>query len=171
VRAPFLITLDARIQLGRLFVTQAIDQAMAPGRTRASERLTPAQLKIRAMQSVFNPVQQLLAAKDSMTILTKAQLQALTVLQRKLGAQTDSIWDPVVEYLAKQPKEYDRHEVLETVYQAQLKMFDRVVAAMREVKEILTAEQIRELPPFMLLAFDEKALMFAKPTLAFFPAF
>jgi hypothetical protein len=50
-------------------------------------------------------------------------------------------------------------------------MFDRVVAAMREVKEILTAEQIRELPPFMLLAFDEKALMLAKPTMAFFPAF
>ena len=171
VRAPFLITLDARIQLGRLFVTQAIDQAMAPGRTRASERLTPAQLKIRAMQSVFNPLQQLLQAKDSMTILTRAQLQQLTALQRKLGAQTDSIWDPVVDFLAKQPKEYDRHEVLDTVYQAQLKMFDRVVAAMREVKEILTAEQIRELPPFMLLAFDEKSLMLAKPTLAFFPAF
>src|SRR5205823_11802354 len=57
-RAPFLITLDARIQLGHLFVTQAIDQAMAPGRSRPTERLTPAQLKVRAMQSVFNPVTQ-----------------------------------------------------------------------------------------------------------------
>jgi Carboxypeptidase regulatory-like domain len=170
-RAPFLITLDARIQLGHLFVTQAIDQAMAPGRSRASERLTPAQLKVRAMQSVFNPVQQLMAAKDSMTILTRAQLQQLTALQRRLGAQTDSIWDPVVEFLAKQPKEYDRRAVLDTVYQAQLAMFDRIVATMRDVKDILTAEQIRELPPFMLLAFDEKSLMLARPTLAFFPAF
>jgi hypothetical protein len=171
LRAPFLITLDARVQLGHLFVTQAVDQAMAPGRTRPNERLTSAQLKQRAMQSVFNPLQQLLAAKDSMTILTRAQLQQLTALQRKLGAQTDSIWDPVVEYLSKQPKDYDRHAVLDTVYQAQLKMFDRIVMAMREVKDILTAEQIRELPPFMLLAFDEKSLMLAKPTLAFFPAF
>jgi len=170
-RAPFLITIDARVQLGHLFVTQAVDQAMAPGRSRPSERLTPAQLKVRASQSVFNPVSQLLAAKDSMTILTKPQLTQLTALQRKLNAQTDSIWDPVVEFLAKQPKDYDRRMVLDTVYAAQLRMFDRVVAAMREVKEILTAEQIRELPPFMLLAFDEKALMLAKPTMAFFPAF
>jgi hypothetical protein len=170
-RAPFLITIDARVQLGHLFVTQAVDQAMAPGRSRPNEKLTPAQLKVRASQSVFNPVSQLLAAKDSMTILTKPQLAQLTALQRKLNAQTDSIWDPVVEFLAKQPKDYDRRMVLDTVYAAQLRMFDRVVAAMREVKEILTAEQIRELPPFMLLAFDEKALMLAKPTMAFFPAF
>ncbi|HZI40870.1 MAG TPA: carboxypeptidase regulatory-like domain-containing protein [Gemmatimonadaceae bacterium] len=170
-RAPFLITIDARVQLGHLFVTQAVDQAMAPGRSRPNEKLTPAQLKLRATQSVFNPVSQLLAAKDSMTILTKPQLAQLTALQRKLNAQTDSIWDPVAEFLAKQPKDYDRRMVLDTVYQAQLRMFDRVAAAMREVKEILTAEQIRELPPFMLLAFDEKALMLTKPTMAFFPAF
>ena len=170
-RAPFLITVDARIQLGHLFVTQAIDQAMAPGRTRPSERLTAAQLKQRAMQSVFNPLQQLLLAKDSMTILTRIQQQQLTALQRKLGVQTDSIWDPVVEFLAKQPRDYDRRAVLDNVYAAQLQMFDRIVAAMREVKEILTVEQIHELPPFMLLAFDEKTLMLAKPTLAFFPAF
>ena len=170
-RAPFLITIDARVQLGHLFVTQAVDQAMAPGRSRPNERLTAAQLKQRATQSVFNPVSQLLAVKDSMTILTKPQLAQLTVLQRKLNAQTDSIWDPVVEYLAKQPKEYDKTAVMDTVFNAQLRMFDRIVATMREVKEILTPEQVQELPPFMLLAFDEKTLMLTKPTKAFFPAF
>jgi hypothetical protein len=170
-RAPFLITIDARVQLGHLFVTQAVDQAMAPGRSRPNERLTAAQLKQRATQSVFNPVSQLLAAKDSMTILTKPQLAQLTALQRKLNAQTDSIWDPVVEYLAKQPKDYDKRAVMDTVYAAQLRMFGRIVATMREVKEILTPEQVQELPPFMMLAFDEKALMLTRPTMAFFPAF
>lgn len=170
-RNPFLVTLEARMQLGHIFTEQAVDQAMAPGRTRGADRLSPSQIKQRAMNSVFNPVGQLLAVKDSLTIITKDQLQALTALQRRIGTQQDSVWNPVAEWLAQQPKEYDRHAVIARVYAAQLQMFDVVVAGMREVKQILSADQIRELPPFMLIAFDEKTLMQTRPIMAFFPNF
>jgi hypothetical protein len=159
------------MQLGRIFTEQAVDQAMAPGRTRGADKLSASQIKQRAMNSVFNPVGQLLAAKDSFTFITKDQLQALGELQRRIGAQQDSVWNPVSDWLAQQPKEYDRRAVLERVYGAQLRMFDVVVAGMREVKQILSAEQIHELPPFMLFAFDEKALMATRPSMAFFPNF
>ena len=170
-RAPFLMTLEARVQLGRIFTTQAVDQAMSPGRSRGGDKLTATQLLIRAQSSVFNPLGQLLAVKDSLSFITKEQLQQLTDLQRRVAVQQDSIWNPVTEYLVRQPKEYSRQEVLERVLAAQLKMFDGIVLAMREVKTILSAEQIRELPPFMLTAFDEKSLLQTRPTLAFFPAF
>jgi hypothetical protein len=170
-RNPFLVTLEARMQLGRIFTEQAVDQAMAPGRTRGADKLSASQIKQRAMNSVFNPVGQLLAAKDSFTFITKDQLQSLGELQRRIGAQQDSVWNPVSEWLAQQPKEYDRRAVIERVYGAQLRMFDVVVAGMREVKQILSAEQIHELPPFMLIAFDEKTLMQTRPTMAFFPNF
>jgi hypothetical protein len=123
------------------------------------------------MNSVFNPVGQLLAVKDSFTFITKDQLQALTELQRRIGAQQDSVWNPISEWLAKQPAEFDRRAVLERVYAAQLQMFDVVVAGLRQVKQILSADQIRELPPFMLIAFDEKALMQRRPSTSFFPNF
>jgi len=170
-RNPFLVTLEARMQLGHIFVEQAVDQAMAPGRTRGKDKLSPSQIKQRAMNSVFNPVGQLLAVKDSFTFITKDQLAALATLQRRIGAQQDSIWNPVADWLAAQPAEFDRKAVLDRVYDAQLKMFDVVVAGIRDVKQILSAEQIRELPPFMLIAFDEKALMQTRPTMAFFPNF
>ena len=159
------------MQLGHIFVEQAVDQAMAPGRTRGKDKLSPSQIKQRAMNSVFNPVGQLLAVKDSFTFITKDQLAALATLQRRIGAQQDSVWNPVADWLAAQPAEFDRKAVLDRVYDAQLKMFDVVVAGIRDVKQILSAEQIRELPPFMLIAFDEKALMQTRPTMAFFPNF
>ena len=171
VRAPFLMTLEARVQLGKLFTEQAIDQAMAPGRTQSGNKLTPAQIKQRAIQSVFNPIAQLLQFKDSLTIITKAQLQQLTDLQKKMSAQNDSIWDPVVSWLDVQPRDFDRDEAIRRVYAAQLKMFDGIVAAVREAKQILTPGQVQELPPFIQLAFDEKQLMVTRPRLEFFPFF
>jgi hypothetical protein len=159
------------MQLGHIFTEQAVDRAVAAGRTRGADKLSPGQIKQRAMNSVFNPVGQLLGVKDSLTFITKDQLAALTALQRRIGAQQDSVWNPVAEWLAQQPKEYDRHAVIDRVYQAQLKMFDVVVAGMRDVKQILSTEQIRELPPFMLIAFDEKALMQTRPSMSFFPNF
>lgn len=171
IRSPFFITLEARVQLGSLFVHQAVDQALAPGRTRGSERLTAAQLKQRALQSVFNPIAQLLLVKDSLSIVTKEQVDRLTAIQRRMAARQDSIWDPVVEFLANQPKDYDKRTVLDRVYAAQLATFDGIVDAMHEIKDVLSAEQIRELPPFMLLAFDEKTLKTIRPTMSFFPVF
>src|SRR5678815_2656027 len=83
VRNPFLITLEARVQLGRDFTRQAIDQTLGPGRTRPGDRLNAQQLKNRLLTSVFNPVRGLLQAKDSLSILTSDQLKALTQLDRR----------------------------------------------------------------------------------------
>ena len=84
-------------------------------------------------------------------------------------ARQDSIWLPVVAYLAEQPKDYDRRAVTDRIMDAQQSMFDSIVEGMREVKTILSAQQIAELPPFMLIAFDEKSLMLARPSRNFFP--
>jgi len=46
-----------------------------------------------------------------------------------------------------------------------------IVTSMHEIKDVLTAEQIRELPPFNQLYFDEKALKTFRPRMAFFPFF
>lgn len=170
-RAPFFVTLEARLQLGRIPVTQAIEQVMAPGRTRGSNRLGPAELRARLAGTVVDPIRQIMAVKDSLSIVTKEQLVRLSALQRRVGAQQDSIWTPVVEFLSKQRRDYDAAATMARVYEAQCAVFDGVVRAMREVKEILSPEQIRELPPFMLVVFDEKSLLVARPRPTFFPLY
>jgi hypothetical protein len=169
VRNPFLLTLEARVQLGRDFTRQAIEQTLSPGRTKPGDKLTVPQLKQRLLGAVFNPVRGLLQAKDSLSILTTDQLNALTALDRRVSAKNDSIVTPVARYFAQLPKDYSEAEVLPRVLAMMNELFDVVLSGMREARSIFTAEQINEFPPFLRASFDIRRLMAAKPTAGFDP--
>ena len=169
VRSPFLITLEARVQLGRDFTRQAIEQTMAPGRSKPGDKLTVAQLKQRLNGAVYNPVRGLLQAKDSLSILTNEQLRALTALDRRVTAKEDSIITPAAEWLSGLPTNYNESEVLARVLVMMNQLFDVVVDGMRQAREIFTPEQINEFPPFLRASFDIKRLMAARPTAGFDP--
>lgn len=169
VRSPFLITLEARVQLGRDFTRQAIEQTMAPGRSKPGDKLTVAQLKQRLNGAVYNPVRGLLQAKDSLSILTNEQLRALTALDRRVTAKEDSIITPAAEWLSGLPTNYNETEVLARVLVMMNQLFDVVVDGMRQAREIFTPEQINEFPPLLRASFDIKRLMAARPTAGFDP--
>jgi hypothetical protein len=169
VRNPFLITLEARVQLGRDFARQSIEQTLAPGRSKPGDKLTVAQLKQRLNGAVYNPVRGLLQAKDSLSILTNDQLKALTALDRRVTAKEDSIVTPAAEWLASLPTNYNETEVLSRVLVMMNQLFDVVVDGMRQAREIFTPEQINEFPPFLRASFDIKRLMAARPTAGFDP--
>jgi len=170
VRSPFLVTLEARVQLGRDFTRQEIEQTLAPGRTKGGDRLTVAQLKQRLNGAVYNPVRGLLQAKDSLSILTNEQVRALTALDRRVTAREDSIVAPAAEWLASLPTSYNETEVLSRVLVMMNQLFDVVVDGMRQAREIFTPEQIGEFPPLLRASFDIKRLMAARPTAGFDPA-
>jgi hypothetical protein len=164
VRSPFLITLEARVQLGRDFQRQSMDQALSPGRTGPGEKLTAPQLKAALVTVVYNPVRGLLRAKDSLSILTNEQLGALTALDRRVSVKEDSIVAPVGEYLAKLPNGYNERDALKRVLDMSLKLFDVVLDGMKEARMIFTPEQINEFPPLLRASFDIRRLMAAGPT-------
>jgi hypothetical protein len=169
VRNPFLLTLEARVQLGRDFTRQEVEQTLAPGRTKSGDKLTVPELKQRLLGAVYNPVRGLLRAKDSLSILTNEQLRALTQLDRRVSVQEDSVVTPVAQYLAGLPNSYSEADVIDRVFQMQLRLFSIVVDGMREAREIFTPEQINEFPPFLRASFDINRLMSAKPTKGFNP--
>ena len=169
VRNPFLITLEARVQLGRDGTRQAIEQTLAPGRSKPGDKLTVAQLKQRLNGAVYNPVRGLLQAKDSLSILTNDQLRALTALDRRVTAKEDSIITPAAEWLASLPNSYNETEVLSRVLVMLNQLFDVVVDGMRQAREIFTPEQINEFPPFLRASFDIRRLQSARPTAGFDP--
>jgi len=169
VRSPFLLTLEARIQLGRDFTRQTIEQTLSPGRTKPGEKLPLAALKQRLRNALFNPVRGLLQAKDSLSILTNDQVAALTTLDRRVSAKEDSIVTPVAEYLAGLPKNYDESEVLARVLTMLNQLFDVMIDGMRDARNIFTPEQIAEFPPLLKASFDINRLMTTRPTAGFDP--
>jgi hypothetical protein len=169
VRAPFLITLEARLQLGRPGLEQIVDQVLSPGRSNGGDKLTPQQIRNRVSNGVFNAVHGVLQAKDSLSFLSNDQLKQLTALDRRVTAQGDSILNPLVQYLAALPGSYSRSEVMARVLDVQVKMFDIALEGMRDAGKILSPEQINEFPPALRSAFDINRLKTIRPVAGFFP--
>jgi hypothetical protein len=169
VRAPFLITIEARLQLGRPGLDQVVDQVLTPGRSSGGDKLSPQQIRNRVSNGVFNAVHGVLQAKDSLSFLSNDQLKQLTTLDRRVTAQGDSILNPLVEYLSALPASYNRTEVMARVLDVQVKMFDIALEGMRDAGKILSPEQINEFPPALRSAFDINRLKTIRPVAGFFP--
>lgn len=169
VRNPFLLTLEARVELGRDFTRQTIEQTLSPGRTKPGDKLPVAALKQRLVGALFNPVRGLLRAKDSLSILTNDQIAALTTLDRRVTAKEDSIATPVAQYLAGLPNNYSESEVLSRVLVMLNQLFDVMIDGMRDARQIFTPEQIAEFPPLLRASFDINRLKTTRPTAGFDP--
>ena len=171
IRLPFVVTLEARVRLGGDVDHQGLANIIMPGRTRRGEKRNAQQIRQQLLQSVFNPLQGILQVKDSLSVLSQQQIDQLTLLQRRLVAKQDSIWAPVVAYLAPLPDSLNLDEAVERVRPARQAAFDAMIEAMRAVTEILTPEQIADFPPALRSSFDLESLKAQRPTRGFFPAY
>jgi hypothetical protein len=170
-RIPFQATLEVRYQLGGEPLHQTVDQTIGQGRTRKGTKLTLQQMKNRMLQSVFNPIRQLLLAKDSLSVLTNEQLDQLTKLAVRLNAKQDSIVTPLATEAVNAPDIFDREAMTTKAFQMQLALFDAVVEGMREAGKIFTQEQMDQFPPALTSSFNIERLMTTRPRYGFFPNF
>jgi hypothetical protein len=171
VRLPFIVSLEARVRLGGDIDHQGLANIISPGRTRRGDKRNAQQIRQQLLQSVFNPLRGILEVKDSLSILSQQQIDRLTQLQRRLLAKQDSIWAPVVAYLAPLPANYDLDEAVEKVRPARQAAYDVMLDAMVEVSKIFTPEQIADFPPALRSSFDIESLRAQRPTRGFFPAY
>jgi hypothetical protein len=169
VRAPMIVTLEARIQLGSTGNHQVVTDMMAPGRSRAGARRTMPQVRDRVANSVFNPVRGLLQAKDSLSVLSTEQYHQLTLLEGSVTAGVDSIVTPLAQYLVALPADYNEDEVVRRVLTARQALFDVMVDGMRQAGTIFTPEQIEEFPPDLRIAFNPARLRAVRPITGFNP--
>jgi hypothetical protein len=169
LRAPFVVTLEARLQLGRDFNYQAVDQITAPGRSHRGDRLTVPQVSNRVLNSVYNPVRGLLQARDSLSVLTTEQYQQLSMLDQRVAAQLDSIVMPLAQYVAALPATFNEEDVVGRVTTGRQALFDVIVEGMRQAGTIFTPEQIEEFPPALRVSFNINRLLAARPLTGFYP--
>jgi len=171
VRVPFVISLEARVRLGGDPDHQAVDQFIGPGRIRKGEKMPAQQLRQRLVNSVFNPLRGILDVRDSLSVLSQSQVDRLAQLNRRTVAAQDSVWAPVVAYMANLPNNYNEEEVVAMVRDARMKAFDRIIESMVEASKILTPEQIADFPPALRSSFDIESLKAQRPVKGFFPAY
>jgi hypothetical protein len=145
-RNPFRVTLDVRIDLGRPYAEQQLDQGL---RIRPSMRGTRApadSIKKRYMEQNFTDVfGYLLSISDSLA-LSQHQIEQMEKEREALNARADAIYGELASYLAALPNAYDRQLALKHISDADERAWDAIYAERGFIKQLLTPGQIRLLP-------------------------
>jgi hypothetical protein len=111
LRAPFRVTLDISLLVGRPIEQQQLNRWIAPGRTRSGPKLSAAELKRRYSRSVPNPYEQIISESDSL-LLTREQSEALQQADSAYLRSIDSVWTSLAEDLAGLPNDFNSAEAL-----------------------------------------------------------
>ena len=146
-RAPFRLTLDVRLDLGRPLGEQQLDKWLKPGRAgHAGTRLTAAELRTRYGRNVPDPYKEILQESDSL-LLTREQSDALTAAQTRYTQRMDSLWAPLTTYLAAMGDHYDAAAALKRQEAATDDAWELTRQHLQaELPKILSPAQLRLLP-------------------------
>lgn len=105
--SPFRLTIDISLDLGQPIVRQQFNNIALPGRGgHPGRRFTQAELKTRFAVQVPNVYQLVLQEADSL-LLTRGQVDSLTVLRRGYQARIDSIWTDLAQYMDQPDTSFD----------------------------------------------------------------
>ena len=148
-RVPVTLTAMLRFDVGPMRERQSLTMQLDRGRTRQGQRLPEQFIKMMyGTGSVPNPMAQILRQQDTLH-LTGPQADSIAAINRWYTVRVDSIWTPVAKYLADLPAEYDQGEAYEHYLNARRASIDLLSRLAPSVKGLLTAEQLRKLPPFV----------------------
>ena len=107
LRAPFRLTLDIAMNLGRQVTEQQLERWLNPGRDgRSGEKLSADDLKKRYARTVPDPYDQILRESDSL-LLTRDQLEAVQRIQTQYQKKMDTHWQKLAGAFAALPDRYD----------------------------------------------------------------
>ena len=148
-RMPVTLTALMRFDLGPMRERQLLTSQLDRGR-RSEGTKVPEQL-LRAMYGsggIVNPMATILRQQDSLG-LTPAQADSIATLNRWYSVRVDSIWAPVVSYLANLPDSYSEQAAYDRYLSARRASVDLLSDLGPQVKGLLTPTQRRKLPPMV----------------------
>ena len=160
--APMQLTLEVRLDVGPERERQDLFLRLRSGRGGRGNKLSETQIKQQYLRTYSNPFETMLRQQDSLG-LSDAVADSIAILNKTYGKTIDSIWTPIAKYLAALPDKYDLDEAYDRVRSAENLMIDKMAIFGPTAKSLLTAEQIRKLPPFIALFLDNQALRQIRP--------
>ena len=136
-----------------------LDRQLSLGRSREGRKLTAAQFLRQLSGSAGGPIPVLLQpqVRDSLH-LTKEQTDSLSAIQARHVAAVNDIFQPVADYLAALDDDYDAGKAMARVRAARERSLELTLDVTRAAREVLTAEQLRQLPSFVQVMFDEQLM-------------
>jgi hypothetical protein len=147
LRAPFRVTLDVSLDIGRPPAEQQLDRWLRSGRNgHLGQRFSADELKRRYVRNVPDPYRALLQESDSL-LLTREQSEALEAAQTSYRTRADSVWGNLAAELAALGDHYDAAAALkrqEAAVDAVWALTRRDVQA--TVPRILSPVQLRLAP-------------------------
>jgi hypothetical protein len=138
-RAPFMLTLDVRLEVGPDRETQVLESLLKPRGSEAAA-LTLEQVKNRIARA-FNPIDQLLMQKDSIN-LTGPQIDSIRILSRSYSMRRDSIATDMARYLLSRHGDYGGEAVREHWHQAGVSSYRGYIRSVKSVVSLFTPEQM-----------------------------
>ncbi|MGH7679198.1 MAG: carboxypeptidase regulatory-like domain-containing protein [Gemmatimonadaceae bacterium] len=158
VRTPVTLTALMRFDVGptreRQMLTQQLDRGRRTQGTKAPEMM------VRAMfgnGGIPNPLAALLRDQDTLK-LTSTQADSIATLNRQYLIKLDGIWSPIVKDFAGLPDTYDHDEIYHRYIIARRQTVDLLRQIAPGVRQTLTDDQFRRLPPFVASYLDTRYL-------------
>jgi Carboxypeptidase regulatory-like domain len=149
IRAPVTLTALLRVDVGPARERQDLTQLLDRGRT--TEGTKAPELLLRAYYGsggVMNPMAQILRQADTLE-LEGSQADSIAILNRQYTISLDSIWTPVVKFLAALPERYDQDAAYARYKAAREASVDALIRLAPTVRGLLTNTQLRKLPTFV----------------------
>ncbi|HVB31859.1 MAG TPA: hypothetical protein VNE60_10075, partial [Gemmatimonadaceae bacterium] len=157
VRAPFRLTLDVSIDIGRPIDEQQLDKWLNPGRDgHRGQKLTANDLKRRYERDVPDPYTSVLQQSDSL-LLTRDQVDELRASQLKYRQRMDSLWTNLAQYLADLPDHYDAAQALKRASDATDAAWEITrLDVQKTFKGVLSPVQLQLLPGMASMLYNAK---------------
>ena len=157
-RVPVTLTAMMRFDVGPTRERQLLTQQLDRGRRTDGNKIPEMLIKaIYSTGSIPNPMAAILRQQDSLK-LTSVQADSIAAMNRFYSIRNDAIWSPVAKYLADLPNDYDQSSAFDHYMQARKASVDLLMKIVPTVKDLLTADQKRKLPAFVLQYLEPRYL-------------
>ncbi|HEY4218943.1 MAG TPA: carboxypeptidase-like regulatory domain-containing protein [Gemmatimonadaceae bacterium] len=137
-RSPFMLTVDVKLEVGRDRETQYLTSLLQL-RPTDGDSLSLQQIKFRIARS-FNPLDQIVAVKDSLS-LTAAQVDSIKAIGQRFSVIRDSIVTDLARYLATRHGNYDGEQVRERWHAAGIASYTAYLKEVRLALALFTPAQ------------------------------
>lgn len=157
LRAPFRLTLDVSVDIGRPIEEQQVDRWLKPGRAgRPGVKADAQDLKRRYDRNVPDLYGQVLQQTDSL-LLSREQVDALRAARAAYRIRLDSVWTTLAKYLAALPDVYDARDAYRHADQATDAAWEMTrLDLQRTLPAILNPVQLQLLPSIVRLLYNAK---------------
>ncbi|HEX6065263.1 MAG TPA: carboxypeptidase-like regulatory domain-containing protein [Longimicrobiales bacterium] len=161
MRSPVTLTATVRFDLGPTREKQLLQQTLAVGRTLPGTPLPEAMYRSSASGMLQNPVFQILRSQDTLQ-LTALQADSMAAMNRTYTYRADSLWTDIARDFAGLPRKYDEQRAYSQYLMARRQQVQMLTTMTSAVRDLLTREQRRKLPPYIVSMLDPRYLMLVR---------